>query len=127
MQVEMQVDQALQYAAGNTALYCQQSEDGHPLLEYAGASVLFYRELKDTIPENCLKYGISGIRFRDLDSNERLVKLHASYEIMLPVSFFGMRSVNVEQSASARRFLCKHRWAVIVICLPLSAHCYGGQ
>lgn len=104
MQVEMQVDQALQYAAGNTALYCQQSEDGHPLLEYAGASVLFYRELKDTIPENCLKYGISGIRFRDLDSNERLVKLHASYEIMLPVSFFGMRSVNVEQSASARKW-----------------------
>lgn len=40
----------------------------------------------------------------DLDSNERLVKLHASYEIMLPVSFFGMRSVNVEQSASARKW-----------------------
>ena len=32
-----------------------------------------------------------------------------------------------EQSASARPFLCKHRWAVIVICLPLSAYRSGGQ
>ena len=31
------------------------------------------------------------------------------------------------QSASVRPFLCEHRWAVIVICLPLSAHRSGGQ
>ena len=31
------------------------------------------------------------------------------------------------QSASVQSFLCEHRWAVIVICLPLSAHRSGGQ
>ena len=31
------------------------------------------------------------------------------------------------QSASARPFLYEHRWAVTVICLPLSAHRSGGQ
>ena len=28
---------------------------------------------------------------------------------------------------SVQSFLCEHRWAVIVICLPLSAHRSGGQ
>lgn len=104
MQIEIQVDQALQYAAGNTAIYCQK-QDGYPLLEYTGAAVLFYRELKtEEIAEKSLKNGIAGIRFQDMDSNERFVKLHVSYEIRLPVGFFGFQFLNVEQSASARKW-----------------------
>ena len=104
METQMRIDQALQYAAGKTAVYCQQEEKGYPIVEYAGAAVLFYREVKGSVSEECLKYGTNGIRFQDIDSNERFVKLHAAYEIRLPVGFFGMQYVQVEQSASARKW-----------------------
>lgn len=103
--VEMQVDQALHYAAGTVAAYSQKAESDAPILEYAGSSVLFYNQLKKENSESqYFKNGFPGILLQESESDNRFVRLQAVYQIRLPVGFFGKKYIDVEQCASARKW-----------------------
>lgn len=103
--VEIQVDQALHYAVGYTAACCHEEESDIPALEYAGVTVLFYKQLqKEDSRSTYFKNGFPGILLRESQSDDRFVRLQAAYQIRLPVSLFGKKYIDVKQCASARKW-----------------------
>ncbi|MBQ8662580.1 MAG: hypothetical protein IJ471_01855 [Eubacterium sp.] len=100
-QIEMQVNQALSYAALEVAA------DGRAtLLDSMGVKGIFF-EMLDV--QGCkisyIKDGRKGIKLSEEGSDASFVRLKVSYQVCLPVNLFGKDVVEVVQSAVARRWI----------------------
>ena len=109
LMVEIQVNEALQYAAGTVAAYSFSTDEeesvSDTLLSSVSADVLFYQQLKEEGGDSShFNGGFVGISVSTAQSDELYVVVTADYEIRLPVAFFGKQYVDVSQHASARKW-----------------------
>ena len=107
MMVEIQVNEALQYAAGKVAEYIWDEEEdaAGEVLSLVSADALFYEKLEDGgCQSEWLKNGFIGISVGTAESDDLFVNVTADYEIRLPVAYFGLQYVEVSQHASARKW-----------------------
>ena len=106
LQVETQVEQALSYAAGRQAVYCQTDRSGEAAgwTDAAAGSLLLKKSLKSqNCPGGYFQNGYSGIRLLS-KSDENYIRYEAVYKIRLPVSLFGWKQIPVSQSAVSRKW-----------------------
>lgn len=99
-QVEMQVNQALSYAASEVATDGQAS-----IVENMRIKSTFFEAL-DTQGCNLeyIKNGRTGITLSTSESDTSFVRITASYQVCLPINMFGKDTVEVVQFAVARRW-----------------------
>lgn len=106
LQVEIQMEQALCYASGRQAVYCQ-SERGDSvslLTDAATGKILLRRSLKSQkCPEGYFVNGYNGILLFSA-SDENHVRYHVNYSIRLPVGLFGIERIAVAQNAVSRKW-----------------------
>ena len=106
LQAEIQMEQALSYAAGRRAVYCQTEGAGaaSEIGDIGAGKLLLEQSLKSQeCPSEFFKNGYSGILFFS-DSDENYVRYHVKYSIQLPVSLFGKEAVAVSQQAVSRKW-----------------------
>lgn len=106
LSVELQMEQAISYVSGRLAVYAADKDPDEELsLEGMSAVQLLRRQLKR---ENCEKGnfagGYNGIWISLRQSDHKFVRCDVTYEIKLPVPFFGKKTIVVHQNGSARRF-----------------------
>ena len=110
LQVQIQVDQGLQYATRTIAAsYCDADKDMDPaseLIMQARGRLLFQRYLKEhDCREDVIKNGFAGISFAGTDFSGEYVTMQASYRIKLPVSFWGIQNISVSHCVKSRKWI----------------------
>ena len=106
LQVETQMEQALNYAAGRAAVYgeAKTAGKGLKLADAAAGKLLLEKSLKNQkCPSDYLKRGYSGITLLS-KSDEIYIRYQVTYTILLPVGGFGKESVTVTQGAVSRKW-----------------------
>lgn len=103
LQIETQVQEALDYASRKSA--CEASiTDSEPVL-LASAKVYFLKGLKDyELPARYVTGGNVGISLSRSDLSDCYVDLQADYHIRLPVSFFTVKGIMISQSSKSRKW-----------------------
>jgi len=102
MQIQTQVQEALEYASRKSA-----SEAGAVNSEMglmASAEVYFLKGLHDyDLPERYVKGGKAGVSLFRSDVSGCYIDLQADYYIRLPVNFFTVKGVVISQSSKSRK------------------------
>ncbi len=105
LKLETQVNAGLQYAARMVALSYQDSEDDHDVLSLTEGEILFRTYMKEHgCEETVLASGLSGISLLSSDLSGDYVTLSAVYKVQLPVSFWNLNSLPVEQCVSMKKW-----------------------
>lgn len=102
MQIEIAVQKALDDTGRQLAVCVAEEEFG---ADIAVAQVLFLKELRETkVPERYVRGGMIGISLLASEFSEREIQLKARYQIQLPVRFFWVWELAMEQHADCRRW-----------------------
>ena len=103
--LQIQVNHGLQYAARLTAVsYQDQTEEGN-ILSMAEGQLLFRRYLREHgCEDSVLSGGVSGISLLHSDFSGDYVYLVADYEAELPISFWGIDTLPVEQCVRMKKW-----------------------
>ncbi len=105
LQIQVQVNAGLQYAARMMAVSWQDSEDDLEVLSLAAGEVLFRTYMREHgYEESVLKYGLASISLLGSDLSGDYVTLSANYQVQLPVSFWNLSSLPVEQCVSMKKW-----------------------
>ncbi len=104
LQAETQIEQALNYAAGRRAVYCQNEGSGALLTDAVSGKTLLNKSLKSQkCPPEYFKNGYNGILLFS-ESDENYVRYHVTYQVRLPIGLFGKEMISVSQSAVSRKW-----------------------
>ncbi len=103
LQIETQVQEALDYASRKSA--CEAcATNAEPVLA-ASAEAYFQKGLKNyELPAQYVSGGKFGISLLRSDLTGRYVDLQADYHIKLPVKFFTVRGIMISQSSKSRKW-----------------------
>ncbi|MCC8151949.1 MAG: hypothetical protein LIO96_10990 [Lachnospiraceae bacterium] len=105
LKIQVQVNAALQYAARMMAVSWQDSEDSHEVLSLAEGEILFRTYMSEHgYEDSVLKYGLASISLLGSDLSGDYVTLSADYRVQLPISFWSLSSLPVEQC------VCMKKW-----------------
>ncbi|MCD8366248.1 MAG: hypothetical protein LUC83_10690 [Clostridiales bacterium] len=105
LRIQIQVNAGLQYAARVMAVSWQNSDDDHEILSLAEGELLFRSYMKEhDYEESVLRNGLTGISLLSSDLSGDYVTLSANYQVQLPISFWNMTSLPVEQCVSMKKW-----------------------
>lgn len=105
LQLQVQVNHALQYAARMTAVSCQDPEEDHSAAAFVEGQLLFRSYLKKYgWTEAALPGGISSISLLRSDCSGDYILLAASYQAQLPISFWKIDQLPVEQCVRMKKW-----------------------
>lgn len=103
--VQVQVSNALQYAARMTAVSYRDVQDAHDVLSLAEGEILFFTYLNaHGCDEEAISGGKAGISFLTSDLSGDYVVLDAGYVVELPLRFGNVGNLPVHQSVKARKW-----------------------
>ena len=103
--LQVQVNNGLQYAARIVAVSCQETEEENGLFSLAEGQLLFRKYMGEHgCEESVLDRGISSISLIHSDFSGDYVCLVASYDAKLPVSFWGIDALPVEQCVRVKKW-----------------------
>lgn len=102
MQIEQEVEEALEYAVRTTSVTAHTSED------LAQTQLLFYGQLEQLdVPLEYVAYGAQGFVLSESEASDAYVELSVSYRISNPISFFGLFEYEIHQRAKAHKWIGK--------------------
>lgn len=105
LHLQVQVNNGLQYAARIVAVSCQETEEENGLFSLAEGQLLFRKYMREHgCEESVLDRGISSISLMHSDFSGDYVCLVASYDAKLPVSFWGIDTLPVEQCVRMKKW-----------------------
>lgn len=105
LQLQVQVNNGLQYAARLTAVSFRDQEDEGTVFSLAEGEVLFRQYLREHGCEtSVLDRGISSISLLHSDFSGDYVLLTATYSAKLPISFWGVDTLPVEQCVRMKKW-----------------------
>lgn len=105
LKIQTQVNAGLQYAARMMAVSWQDSEDNCEVLSLAEGEVLFRTYMNEHgYEESVLKNGLTSISLLGSDLSGDYVTLSADYRVQLPISFWKLNSLPVEQCVSMKKW-----------------------
>jgi hypothetical protein len=103
LQVEVQVQEALDYASRKTA--CEACTISSDVALQASAEGFFRKELSQyTLPAKYVRGGSVGISLLGSSYENNMVSLRATYTMKVPIGFFGWKGVVVAQGSQV------HKW-----------------
>lgn len=104
LQTEIQMEQALHYAAIRTAAAAVMESSAAEAAGAAAGRALLQKSLQDQeCPSEYFRNGYAGILMLPVDDND-YIRYRVRYTVMLPVGVFGKNSVDVVQQVSARKW-----------------------
>lgn len=105
LQVQIQVNGGLQYAARIMAVSFQEETDEGTILSLAEGQILFRRYMREhEFDEEVLTRGLNSISFLRSDLSGDYVTLVADYDVPLPISFWHIRKLPVAQSVRVKKW-----------------------
>ncbi|MCD8149183.1 MAG: hypothetical protein LUE92_06410 [Clostridiales bacterium] len=105
LKIQTQVNAGLQYAARMMAVSWQNSEDNYEVLSLAEGEVLFRTYMNEHgYEESVLKNGLASISLLGSDLSGDYVTLSVDYRVQLPISFWKLSSLPVEQCVSMKKW-----------------------
>lgn len=106
IQIEMHVKTALAYAARKTAVSCSRIDSD--MLTLSSAEVLFKSKLAESnIVCNYVSGGMWGVSLIGSEVNGDNVNLEAKYKVKLPINFFSVDGIWIEQHSNSRKWTGK--------------------
>lgn len=103
LQIETQVQEALDYASRKSACEACITDSESVLL--ASAKAYFLKDIKGyELPAQYVKGGTVGISLLHSDLSDDYVDLRADYHIRLPISFFAVKGIKISQSSKSRKW-----------------------
>lgn len=103
LQVQTQVQEALEYASRKSASEASAVNSEMGLM--ASAEVYFLKGLHDyNLPERYVKGGKAGVSLLRSNVSDCYIDLQADYYIRLPVNFFTVKGIAVSQSSKSRKW-----------------------
>lgn len=103
LQVQTQVQEALDYAGRKTA--CVASSVSPEAGLFTSAEGYFRKELEQyPLTERFVKGGRNGVTLLQSDMKDNYVSLQASYYMKVPVSFFTVKGVMITQGSRSRKW-----------------------
>ena len=105
LMVQQTVEEALQYTGRKMAVLAWESEEKGTLLSLAEAEAIFHGVKKDAGDAS----GYQGCGTVSLDAvrssfTGNYIKLYTTYEIPLPIGFFGKQEIRIVQSVKTRKW-----------------------
>ena len=105
LQLQIQVNNGLQYAARITAVSWRDREDESGVLSLAEGQLLFQRYLREHgCEDTALPGGVSSISLLHSDFSGDYVCLVADYDAELPIAFWGIDTLPVEQCVRMKKW-----------------------
>lgn len=102
LQIQCRVDEALLYAGREAAVESSVVLDEDTIFLAAEAYLLMALE-SDGITEEDIKGGVLGIRLSE-DIDQKWISLEAAYTVELPISFFGIKEIELKSYNKFRRW-----------------------
>ncbi len=103
--LQIQVNNGLQYAARIVAVSCQEAEEENSIFSLAEGQLLFRKYMEEYgCEESVLDRGVSSISLIHSDFSGDYVCLVASYDAKLPISFWGIDALPVEQCVRMKKW-----------------------
>lgn len=103
LQIETQVQEALDYASRKSACEASVVNSGPVLM--ASAEAYFLKGLQDyELPAHYVSGGKVGISLLRSDVSDCYINLQADYHIKLPINFFTVRGIMISQSSKSRKW-----------------------
>lgn len=103
IQVQSKVEEALMYAARLIAV--ESSIVSSEILLLASAEAALVTMIEDSVVEQYVENGVWGVSILQSDVTGENIVLHADYKMSLPVSFFGIDSIDLSNECCCRKWL----------------------
>lgn len=105
LQVQIEVQKALNDTARMLAVYLDEEEENH-LKNLSVTKVTFAKQITDRkMAQRYIQGGISGISFLKSDLSGDEICLHAAYKITFPVRILPVPKLQIAQSAECRKWI----------------------